>query len=79
MPTTDEMSRDERRKSRTGEHFVLRISAAEGHRLAAQRSKMHWLMALRCETLQRRINQSDEILSHGPGPLPQANSLIWGF
>ncbi|HEV2662777.1 MAG TPA: hypothetical protein VGU68_19380, partial [Ktedonobacteraceae bacterium] len=34
----------------TGEHFVLRVSAAEGQSLAAQRSEMHWLMALRRET-----------------------------
>jgi len=36
--------------TRTGEHFVFRVSAAEGHSSAAQRSEMQWLMALRRET-----------------------------
>ena len=35
---------------RPGEHFVLRVSAADGQSLAAQRSEMQWLMALRRET-----------------------------
>ncbi len=34
----------------TGEHFVLRVSAADGHSPAAQRSEMQWLMALCQET-----------------------------
>ncbi len=33
-----------------GEHFVLRISALKGHSVAAQRSEMWWLMALKYET-----------------------------
>ncbi|EFH84062.1 phosphotransferase enzyme family protein [Ktedonobacter racemifer] len=35
---------------RPGEHFVLRVSAADAHSPAAQRSEMQWLMALRRET-----------------------------
>ncbi len=34
----------------SGEQFVLRISAAQGHTAAEQLSEMQWLIALRQET-----------------------------